>query len=346
MAKVPVVITENVFMKGKSTFEAAAESYGWIVTKPDEGAVAAAVRASGAKAAVLGVERYSGPLYEALAGSGMGSPALIARYGVGYDGIDTALCAARNVMLAITPGALDRSVAEHVFALILSLARAVPASDADLRAGGFAGRQGFELAGKRLAILGFGNIGKQVARIASAGFGMKVAAFDVLPLEKAAARDGSSAGQFLSFHGLESYRNDFERTVADADIVTAHFPVLPSTVKFFNAARFASFKPGSYFVNTGRGRLVDENDVFDALSSGVLAGGAFDVFDKEPYIPCSPERDLRKLGNVVLTPHVASNTVEANANMQRLVLANLGAFFRGDFASITAVAPPQGGTAH
>ena len=149
--KIPVVITEKEYRKGKPAFDEAEDRYGWVVTAQSESDVAAAVSKSGAKIAVLGVEKYKGPLYEALAGNAAGAKALIARYGVGYDGVDMGECARHGIVLTITPGALDRSVAEHAMALMLGFARNLVFGDSEMRSGRFSPRTGFELAGKKVA---------------------------------------------------------------------------------------------------------------------------------------------------------------------------------------------------
>ncbi len=335
--KIPVVITEKEYRKGKPAFDEAEDRYGWVVTAQSESDVAAAVSKSGAKIAVLGVEKYKGPLYEALAGNAAGAKALIARYGVGYDGVDMGECARHGIVLTITPGALDRSVAEHAMALMLGFARNLVFGDSEMRSGRFSPRTGFELAGKKLLIAGFGNIGKQLARMAAFGFGMSVSAYDALSLDVLASREGLGSAEFMQRHGLADCSRDFDQLAGAADIFSMHMPVLPATLKFMDAARFARLKEGAVFVNTSRGKLVDESDLYDALSSGRLRGAALDVFEKEPYEPARPDKDLRSLGNVILTPHTASDTKEANENMRALVLCNIDAFCSGAFEKLTAV---------
>jgi phosphoglycerate dehydrogenase-like enzyme len=114
-------------------------------------------------------------------------------------------------------------------------------------------------------------------------------------------------------------------------------PATPDTDRFFDAARLSVLKPGAVLVNTSRGRLVDEPALFDALSSGRLRAAGLDVFTQEPYVPPDPARDLRKLPNVVLTPHVASHTQEANERIQRLVLSNIGHFLAGRMDRLAGV---------
>lgn len=338
--KEPVVITEGEYAKGERIFGEAAGRYEWKVIPQDEKTAAAAVAASGARVAVVGIEKYNGHLYEALEENAKGKSALIIRYGVGYDSINLEKCRQHNVILAITPGALDRSVAEHTLALMLACARNLPFLDTEVRAGRFTGRQGFELAGKTLGLVGLGHIGKHVARMAAFGFGMKVVVYDVLPLEKAAAGENSGTEDFKTRYGISEYHTEYGPCAEGADILSLHMPVLPSTIKFMNADRFGRLKPGAFFINTGRGRLVDEADLYDALASGRLKGAGLDVFEKEPYEPVSSDKDLRKLPNVVLTSHTASNTAEANAVMQRIIVQNIDAYAAGELDRLTAVKIP------
>ncbi len=330
----PIVITEQEFEKGKDLFTSRSP-YNWLVSSPSEASVVAGIRSSGTRIAVLGTERYRGPLYEALAENAKGSPALIVRYGVGFDGIDVAQCKAHGIFLCITPGALDESVAEHTIALLLSLARNIPYCHEEFLKGRFTRRTGFELSGKRLGLVGFGNIAKRVAEIASLGLRMRVIAYGRTPLEQKAAKEGLGPSEYLSRYHLEAYYTDFETFAKNLEILSLLLPVTSETTQFLNRDRINALPQGSYLVNTGRGKLVDEEALYDALSSGYLAGAALDVFTQEPYVPASADKDLRKLGNLVLTPHIASDTKEANRNMQEMILRNIDAFLAGEFHKLT-----------
>lgn len=332
-----VVCTEPEFRKGEKVFTDEGRAYRWVVSPPGEPELARIVRASRARIAVLGVSRYAGELYPALAEQAGSGPALIARYGVGYDGVDLSRCRERNIIVANTPGTLDVSVAEHALALILSLARRVPTLHAAVRAGEFSSTPGIELAGRRLGVAGFGAIGRKLALAASRGLGMRVAAFDSLSLRELAARETLSEGEFLARYGLELCTTDFREFAGSLDVLSIHLPVTRGTRGFFDAARLALLPPSALLVNTGRGALVDEAALFDALSSGRLAAAALDVFGTEPYVPVAPDKDLRRLPNVVLTPHVASNTLEANRRIQAAVLENIRCFLAGDHDRITRV---------
>jgi phosphoglycerate dehydrogenase-like enzyme len=224
---------------------------------------------------------------------------------------------------------LDSSVAEHTLWLMGCLARKVVRAETRLRAGEFAGEVGLELCGKTLGILGFGVIGRRVAAIAHFGFGMKVAACDeIAPGQVAEA---------LATHGVEDYTTDAESLFRQSDFLSVHLPVVPSTLRFINAARLAWLQPDALLINTARGAVLDEEALFDALASGRLAGAALDVFQREPYVPVHPDKDLRQLQNVVLTPHIGSNTREANRRMAETALRSVRCFLAGDLGGLARV---------
>jgi lactate dehydrogenase-like 2-hydroxyacid dehydrogenase len=221
---------------------------------------------------------------------------------------------------------LDVSVAEHALWLMGCLARKISRLEAKLRSEEFAAEVGIELRGKTLGILGFGAIGRRVAAIAHFGFGMKVIACDLV-----AAPDN------LAALGLEHYTSNAEELFRQSDFLSVHLPVVPSTRRFINATRLAWLKPGAMLVNTARGALLDEAALFDALAGGRLGGAALDVFAHEPYQPVHPDKDLRKLVNMVLTPHIGSNTREANARMAESCLASVRSFFKGDLSQLPVI---------
>lgn len=340
-----VLITEKEYGKGQQIFDAAAD----LDIRPapaDEAALARAVRDHGATAVVVGVERYDGALYAALAESaGDGGAALIARFGVGCDGIDLAAADAAGIVVTNTPGVLDRSVAEHAIWLMGALARRVTAGDAVMRDGGFAAGAGRELSGKTLAILGFGPIGQRVARIAHWGLEMAVRAVDLAPMEQLARRAGRDAAALQRETGVATTESDADAVIGDADVVSLHLPALPATRHFIDAGRLARFRSGALLVNTARGALIDEVALYDALAAGRLAA-ALDVFEQEPYRPQAPGKDLRTLDNVVLTPHVGSATREANCRMAEACVANAKAFVDGRLDQLTRVPPPPPHGAH
>ncbi|MBI5396778.1 MAG: hypothetical protein HZA91_15900, partial [Verrucomicrobia bacterium] len=252
--------------------------------------------------------------------------ALIARFGVGHDSINKPLARQHGILVTNTPGVLDVSVAEHALWLMGCLARKISRLEARLRAGEFAGLVGMEMRGKTLGILGFGAIGRRVAAIAHFGLGMKVIACDPV-----------AAPENLAALGVERYTTDVEELFRKSDIVSVHLPANASTQRFINTARLAWLKPGAMLVNTARGAGLDEEALYDALATGRLAGAGLDVFEKEPYVPAHVSKDLRQLENVVLTPHIGSNTREANQRMAEACLANVRHFFAGQLDRLTRV---------
>ncbi|MBI5687890.1 MAG: hypothetical protein HZC54_22695 [Verrucomicrobia bacterium] len=323
-----VLVTELEFRKAESVF-CEAEDLRCEPAAADESALAEAVAAHGARAVIVGVAPYRGPLYEML---GKKKGAIIARFGVGHDSVNKPLARQHGIVVTNTPGVLDVSVAEHALWLMGCLARKVSRLEARMRAGEFAGEVGMELRGKTLGVLGFGAIGRRVASIAHFGFGMKVMACDQIPPEKMA--------EAIAANGVERYTTDAEELLRQADFISVHLPVVPSTQRFINATRLAWLKPGAMLVNTARGAVLDEEALYDALAAGRLAGAGLDVFEREPYVPAHPGKDLRKLENVVLTPHVGSNTREANRRMAEASLENVRCFLAGKLDKLARVDQP------
>jgi lactate dehydrogenase-like 2-hydroxyacid dehydrogenase len=331
-----VLVTEKEFHKGAEVFASAA-GIEVLPAPADEGALAAEILTRHATAVIVGVERYAGPLYAALSETaGGGKNALIARFGVGYDGIDLEQAHTHGVFVTNTPGVLDQSVAEHTLWLIGALARRVTAGDATMRDGAFPAAADMEVAGKTLGIIGFGPIGRRVARAAHTGLDMRVLAADLLPMEALAKQAGSDPQAIRRATGVEAVEHDADAVIEQADVISLHLPALPATRHFIDSDRLARFRPGALLVNTARGALVDEVALYDALVSGQLSA-ALDVFEEEPYQPQAPGKDLRTLENVVLTPHVGSSTVEANHRMAQACVANVAAFASGRMEDLTRV---------
>jgi D-3-phosphoglycerate dehydrogenase len=220
---------------------------------------------------------------------------VVGRAGTGVDNIDVAAASSRGVLVVNAPGANSISVAEHACALMLALARMVPAADQAMKAGKWEKKRflGNELRGKTLGIAGLGRIGQEVATRARA-FGMKVVAHD--PFISREIADGLGV-ELLSLDDV----------CAVADYLTLHLPSTPETKHLFNDARFATVKHGIRIVNTARGELIDEAALRRAIDSGRVAGAGLDVFEKEPPSDWS----LAQLSRVVATPHIAASTEEA-----------------------------------
>jgi glyoxylate reductase len=229
---------------------------------------------------------------------------LVANYSVGFDRIDVAACAARGVAVSNTPGVLDAATADLAMALILTARRRIVAGDRLVRSGGWGTSwaevrlEAREVSGATLGIVGLGRIGSAVARRAH-GFDMNV----------------------LSVRRV----GDLDELMRASDIVSVHVPLSQETVGLISRERLALLRDGATFVNTARGAVVDEAALVDELVSGRITAG-LDVFAHEPQVPES----LYGLDNVVLTPHIASGTVETRAAMTRAVVDNVLAFMRGE----------------
>jgi phosphoglycerate dehydrogenase-like enzyme len=313
-----VLVTESEYRKSQACFSSAAGLE--CRRAPDaEDDLASAVREAHASHVVVGPGTYSGPLYEALQAGGV-----IARFGVGHDGIDKAKATKAGLLCTNTPGVLNQSVAEHTMLLVAATARRLIATATSMVQHVWGPVVGEELQGKRLAIIGCGAIGRSVARIASLGYGMQVV--------------GCSRPDVPPPNELEHFRvvmNDFAMAVRHADFVSLHLSASTDNVHFINRDRLAYLGTRTWLINTARGSVIDEDALFAAVAERRLAGAALDVFAREPYAPMKGSGDLRSLANVILTPHVGSNTVEANGRMaeralQNIVLAEARAFARMD----------------
>jgi D-3-phosphoglycerate dehydrogenase len=235
--------------------------------------------------------------------------------GIGYASyIDVEAATRQGILVANTPDYGATSVAEHTLAMMLALTRHVVAGDRSLRAGRWEpGRLiGMEMRGKTLGVVGLGPIGAEMARL-GAGIGMRVIAWTRRP-----APDRAPAG--VELVALETL---FER----ADVVSLHLAYSKETEGIISAALLARLRPGAWFVNTARARLVDTAALVALLSTGRIRGAAMDVHETEPTPVPHP---LAELPNVVLTPHIGYNTPEASANMLRISIATVEAFARGE----------------
>ncbi len=338
MAEV-VLVTELEYAKAEAFFRSQTDVAAMVAPFAEE-ALAETVLRHSARAVILGAKPYHGRLYEALGTTGRARGAILARFGVGHDGVDKAQARQQGIVVTNTPGVLDASVAEHTLWLLGSLVRHVARLDARMRAGQFAGEAGAELSGKTLGVIGFGNIGRRVAAMAHFGFGMRVLAADSRSAQQLQAADGRPLEAILGTYGVEFYSQDCDAVFRAVDAVSIHLPATAATQGFVDARRLGLMKPGSLLVNTARGSVVDEVALYDALATGQVAGAGLDVFVREPYEPVLSEKDLRRLENVVLTPHVGSNTREANLRMAQSALANVRHFLAGAMDELARVDAP------
>ncbi len=213
---------------------------------------------------------------------------VVVRFGSGTDNIDLAAAGQRGAKVASTPGANARSVAELTIGLLLALARHLVLHDREVRSGAWSRHTGIELAGRRLGIVGYGAVGRQVAAIARA-IGMEVVASDPFVRE------------------ADVPLVDLKALLTSSDAVTLHAPLADDTRGMIGAAELARMRPHALLVNTSRGGLVDERALAETLAAGRIRGAAFDAFEREP-----PEASpLLALDNFIASPHAGAATVEA-----------------------------------
>jgi D-3-phosphoglycerate dehydrogenase / 2-oxoglutarate reductase len=239
---------------------------------------------------------------------------ILARVGVGLDNIDTDAAKAKNIrVINAVEGAMN-AVAELVIGLMLAMAREIPRADRELRNNNWIKKElmGTELAGKYLGIVGLGNIGKRLARLARA-LNMNIIGFDVVPIDP----------EFAKEVGL--MKADLDTLLQSADYVSLHVPLLDSTKNLINAQRMSTMKKTAKIINTSRGGTVDEDALYEALKSGNLGGAALDVFEKEPAIG----NKLISLPNFIATPHIGAQTKEAQSLAATVIAEKVIQILRG-----------------
>jgi D-3-phosphoglycerate dehydrogenase len=244
---------------------------------------------------------------EVLMAGKSGKLKVLSKYGIGLDKID--LDAARELGIIVTncPGVNHTTVAEHVFALLLSYCKHIPEEIGHTREGNWKRITGTEIWGKTMGIVGLGNIGKEVAVRAKA-FGMKVLAYDVKP-------DVS----FIKQHQIKHY-SSLQRMLPLCDIISLHTPLNESTKSLFNKSLFNFVKKGSILINTARGELVDLDALIENLNTKHLKAYLTDVLEEEPM---KHDHPLRNYTNVYITPHIGSRTFESVQRQGILAVNNL-----------------------
>ena len=243
---------------------------------------------------------------------------IVANYAVGYDNVDVKAAAARGIWVTNTPDVLTDATADIAFTLLLAVARRVREGERMVREGRFHGwgptmLLGQDLAGKTIGIFGFGRIGQAMARRAR-GFGMKVLYTQRSRAPEAVERE--LAAEKVPFHDL------LERS----DVISIHCPLTPETRHAFGRAELARMKQGAILVNTGRGPVVDEAALFEALESGHLFGAGLDVYEREPTV----HPGLLRRDDVVLLPHLGSAGQDTRRVMAELALGDIARVLLGD----------------
>jgi glyoxylate reductase len=220
------------------------------------------------------------------------------------------------VVATNTPGVLDETTADFAWTLLMAVARRIGEGEQLARSGNWKGWDldqlvGTDVWGKKLGLVGFGRIGRAMARRA-AGFEMKVIYSDAIRAPLDVEKE------------LNAEYRDFNALLAEADFVSIHVPLLPDTRGLFDSAKFYRMKPTAFLINTSRGPVVDEAALVHALETGKLAGAALDVYENEPFILPGLKRP-----NVVLAPHIASASLETRTKMASIAAENVVALFKG-----------------
>lgn len=246
---------------------------------------------------VRSATKITAPVIEAA----KGKLKVAARAGEGVDNIDVNAATAHKVYVFNTPGENSNAACEHTLALLLSMLRNTPAADKSMKEGKWEKKafKGTEIKGKKVGVIGFGKIGREVAK--------RIRAFEA---------DVSIADPFIKKHDVEALGMklvDLNTLFKESDIITIHVPKTPETANMIDKAQFDMMKKGVKIVNCARGGLINEAALAEALKSGKVSAAAFDVFVKEP-----PENwELAKMPNVIATPHLGASTTEAGINVSR-----------------------------
>ena len=244
----------------------------------------------------------------------------IGLFATGYNNIDVEYAGENGITVCNAGGYSTDAVAQHTFAMILDHANKVSQYSAFVHDGGWKKSETFspfifpmnELAGKTIGIIGYGNIGRAVARIAKA-FSMNVIAY---------VRNMKSENEFEV-----SFTTDIDDLLSASDFISVHCPLNADSEKMFNAERFAKCKKGAYFINTARGPIVDEDALYNALESGILSGAAIDVLETEPM---KEQCRLDKAPNCTITPHIAWAPLETRERLLGIVCDNIEKWIEGN----------------
>lgn len=243
---------------------------------------------------------------------------IIANFAVGFDNIDIKAAKEKGIFVTNTPEVLTNTVAEHTFALMLAISRRIVEADKFSRSGKFKGWEpalflGNDLSGKIIGIVGLGRIGSRLAYQAVRGFDAKIIYHDIKRNEDFEKELGAV------------YKEKLDDLLKEADYISLHIPLLPSTHYLINEEKLKQMKPTAYLINTSRGPIIDEKALAQVLKNKTIRGAALDVFENEPQITT----ELKELDNVILTPHIASATVETRSKMVELAAENIIAGLEG-----------------
>jgi D-3-phosphoglycerate dehydrogenase len=239
---------------------------------------------------------------------------IIARVGVGLDNVDVKAADAKKIRVINAPEAASIAVAELAIGLMISLARSIPKVNAETKRGNWIKKElmGTQLSGKYLGIVGVGNIGRNIGRMAKA-LRMNLIGYDPYPISP----------DFIKETSL--IVTDLNTLLESSDFVTCHVPSTPETRNMFNAERLSKMKPNAYLVNTSRGEIIDEDALYEALKNGKIAGAALDVFEVEP----PSNKQLLGLPSLICTPHIGAQTKEAQELASTVIAEKVIQILRG-----------------
>ena len=276
--------------------------------KQSEEELIEAVKSCSAQAVIAGSETWSRRVMEACSGT----LKCIVRCGTGYDQVDIPAASDCNIVVANTPGQNANAVAEMAFAHMIALKRKLKYYDSLTQNGGWGLSPALELTGKTVGLIGFGAVAQKLAGLLS-GFQCRILAYDV----------------FYNQEAVEKYHvtcASLEEIYQEADVISLHVPLLPSTANMINSESIAKMKDGVLIINTSRGGIVDVRALKAGLESGKVGGAGLDVHDEEPL---SVKYPLLKMDNVILTPHAATATREAVMNMAKASFERVCQYFEG-----------------
>lgn len=323
-----ILITDAMYCTeaGRQAAEQIAQRLGEVILNPlGRKLTGAEIRElwGGVDVVIAGTEDYDAQLLSCAPES----LKLIARNGVSYENIDLAEAEKRKIAVTAVKGANAKAVADGAMALMLSVTRRLPAADCSVRSGGWNGFVADDVNHKTLGILGFGAIGKEVAKRAR-GFDMTVLAY---------SPPSDFDHEFAARYSVRAA--SMEEILRESDFVTLHMPVLPETRGIINRKTLGMMKPTAYLINTSRGALVREDDLCEALKNGTIRGAALDVFEQEP----TQNPTLFELENTVLSPHCAGLSAGAIAEMGRVNMENIIAISKGESCSGVILGPFRAG---
>jgi phosphoglycerate dehydrogenase-like enzyme len=272
----------------------------------------------GCAGSLAGSEPYTAKVIAAAAAKGL---KVIARAGVGYDAVDLDAATAHGVAVCFAPGTNQDSVAEHTFSLILAISRNLVFQHNAIKAGQWLRRSNIPLRGNTLGLLGLGRIGKAVA-LRGKAFLMNVVAYEPYPDQA-----------FVKEHGITLL--PFDEVVKQADWLSLHMPMSPESKQCINARTLGLMKPTAYLINTARGGVINEPDLYDALKNNRIAGAGLDVFDQEP----PGDNPLLTLDNIVMTAHTAGVDTKSRDDMAHMAARAIAKLLAGEWPAEWVVNP-------